>query len=78
MTATNELDAILSQEDMPDEFSRLASSSPPGNYYSGASLVSGLVPNRQEDGVMCPLMLRRRLIVPVFHDGASRRTGLHV
>lgn len=64
MTAANEIDAFLCQEELPDEFSRLASSSPPSDYTSSLSLFSGLVPTRDEDGVMCPLMLRRHLVVP--------------
>jgi hypothetical protein len=64
VTAANEIEAFLCREDMPDEFCRLASSSPPTDHTSSMSLLSGLVPTKDEDGVMCPLMLRRHLVVP--------------
>jgi hypothetical protein len=66
VTAANEIEAFLCQEELPDEFCRLASSSPPSDYASVLSLFSGLVPTKDEDGVMCPLMLRRHLVVPAF------------
>ena len=65
MTATNELDAVLTHEIIPDEFCRLASSTPPREKPLVASLLSGIVPARQQDGVVCPLMLRRHLVVPL-------------
>jgi len=68
LTATNELDAVFSQEELPDEFSRLASSSPSRDRPLVASMVSGIVPACQHDEVMCPLMLRRRLLVPAWRD----------
>jgi hypothetical protein len=76
MTATNELDAILSREELPDEFCRLASSSPPGDRPSVASLLSGIVPGCEaQDDAMCPLMLRRHLIIPAWQNGFAARPG---
>jgi len=76
VTATNEIEAFLCREDMPDEFSRLASSSPPSDHTSSLSLLSGLVPTKDEDGVMCPLMLRRHLIVPAIDTGPGAQRSL--
>lgn len=66
MTATNELDAVLCQEELPDEFSRLTSSSPARDKLSVASMLSGIIPVGQQDEVTCPLMLRRHLVVPAL------------
>ncbi|MBQ0823519.1 hypothetical protein HPT29_017705 [Microvirga terrae] len=66
MTATNELDAVLCQEELPDEFSRLASSSPPRDKTSVASMLSGIIPVCSQDEVTCPLLLRRHLLVPAL------------
>jgi hypothetical protein len=66
MTATNELDAVLCQEELPDEFSRLTSSSPPRDRPSVASMLSGIIPMCSQDEVTCPLLLRRHLIVPAL------------
>ncbi len=71
MAATNELDAILSQEELPDEFSRLASSSPERDRPSVASMLSGIVPAAQQDEVTCPLMLKRHLLVPAWRNAAA-------
>jgi hypothetical protein len=68
MTATNELDAALCQEELPDEFSRLTSSSPSRDKSSVASILSGVIPacHQDQDEVTCPLMLRRHLVVPAW------------
>ena len=71
MTATNELDAVFCQEELPDEFSRLASSSPARDRPSVASMLSGIVPASQQDEVTCPLMLRRHLLVPAWRDASG-------
>ena len=75
MTATNELDAVLTQETIPDEFCRLASSTPPREKPLVASLLSGIVPVRQQDGVVCPLMLRRHLVVPLSDMSSAGGAG---
>ena len=66
MTAANELEAVLCQEELPDEFSRLASSSPYRDKPSVASMLSGMISICHQDEVTCPLMLRRHLIVPAW------------
>jgi hypothetical protein len=75
MTATNELDAILAQEMVPDAFCRLTSSTPPREKPLVASMLSGIVPVRQQDGVVCPLMLRRHLVVPSSRSNAAGQEG---
>lgn len=75
MAATNELDAIFCQEELPDMFSRLASSSPPRDRPSVASMLSGIIPVGQQDEVVCPLLLRRHLLVPAWrNDFAAGRS----
>jgi hypothetical protein len=71
MTATNELDAALCQEELPDEFSRLASSASPREKPNVASMLSGIVSTWQPDEVTCPLMLRRHLVVQARSRGLS-------
>lgn len=74
MTATNELDAALCQEDLPDEFSRLTSSSSPHERPSVAWMLSGIVSACQPDEVTCPLMLRRHLVVQAWSRGMPAPT----
>lgn len=72
MTATNELDAALCQEELPDEFSRLTSSSSPREKPNVASMLSGVVSACHPlDEVTCPLMLRRRLVVQARPQGGA-------
>ena len=68
MTAANELDAIFCQEEMPDEFSRLSSSSSPRGKPSIASMLSGIVPASTQDEVTCPLLLKRHLLIPAWRS----------
>ena len=37
-----------------------------------ASMLSGLVAARQQDELICPLMLRRNLLVPAHHGSVTR------
>ncbi|MCB5176392.1 MULTISPECIES: hypothetical protein [Microvirga] len=79
MTATNEVDAILSREELPDEFCRLASSSAPGEKPSIASMLSGVVAAcEQHDDAICPLLLRRHLIIPAWQNSFAVRPGQHI
>ena len=78
MTAANELDAALCQESVPDEFSRLTSSSPDREKPSLAFVLSGIIPVRQLDGVMCPRMLRRHLLVPAWRGGLAGESGRRI
>jgi hypothetical protein len=66
MTATNELDAVLCQEELPDEFSRMPSSSSTRDKPSVAFMLSGVISVCYQDEVTCPLMLRRHLVVPAW------------
>ncbi|MGO4389151.1 hypothetical protein AB4Y85_16600 [Microvirga sp. 2YAF29] len=78
MTATNELDAALCQEELPDEFSRLSSSSSPYDRHSAAFVLSGIVANNQQDDVTCPLMLRRHLVVQAWPRSFAPGVQRHV
>jgi hypothetical protein len=78
MTATNELDAVLCQEELPDEFSRLSSSSPQRDKPSVASMLSGIVPASQQDEVTCPLLLRRHLLIPAWRAVSAAGASRHV
>jgi hypothetical protein len=78
MTATNELDAVLCQEELPDEFSRLTSSSPSRDRQSTASMLSGIIPVSYKDEVTCPLLLKRHLLVPAWPHVSTAGIGLHV
>lgn len=78
MTATNELDAVFCQEELPDEFSRLASSSPHSDKFSVAFILSGIVQADQQDEVTCPLLLRRHLLIPASRNPSVAGTRRHV
>ena len=78
MTAANELDAVMCQEELPDEFSRLTSSSSLREKLSVASMLSGIIPVCHEDEVTCPLMLKRRLLVPAWPHAFAAGTGPRV
>ena len=75
MTATNELDAVLCQEELPDEFSRLASSSPARDKPSMASMLSGIISMCSQDEVTCPLLLKRHLLVPALPHVVPTASG---
>ena len=75
MTAANELDAVLCQEELPDEFSRLTSSSSSGDKPSVASMLSGVISICHQDDVTCPLMLRRHLVVPAWPHVLPTQAG---
>jgi hypothetical protein len=69
MSATKDVDTLLPSQDLPLEFLRLASNSHPGEEPKVAGMLSGMVAARQTDEVICPLMLRRNLIVPAYANG---------
>jgi len=77
MTATQEIDTILSGQDLPMEFLRLPSSSHPGAEPRVASMLSGMIAARHQDEVICPLMLRRDLLIPA-HQGPIARSAWRV
>jgi hypothetical protein len=72
MTATQGIDTILSTQDLPLELLRLTSSMHASGEPLVASMLSGLVAARQQDEVICPLMLRRNLLVPAHHGSVTR------
>lgn len=78
MTATNELDAALCQEELPDEFSRLSSSSSPRDRQNVAVVLSGIVTACHQDEVTCPLMLRRHLVVQAWSQNFTPGVHRHV
>ena len=77
MTATNEIDAFLCREDLADEFS----DSPPVRHQVTLRhryrCFSGHVPNKDEAGVMCTLMLRGILSCPrsTISSGRGAKSG---
>lgn len=76
MPATKDIDTILSSQDLPMELVRLASSHHQSDEPRVASMLSGMVAARHQDEVICPLMLRRNLIVP--HQGSTTPGGWRV
>ena len=68
MTATKEIDTLLASQGLPMELLRLPTSSHQGEEPRVASMLSGMIAARQPDEVICPLMLRRNLIIPA-HQG---------
>jgi hypothetical protein len=78
MTATNELDAVFCQEELPDEFSRLTSSSTSRDRASTASMLSGIIAVCHQDEVTCPLLLKRHLLVPAWPPVSAAGTGHRV
>ncbi len=77
MTATLETDSILPSQDRPMELLRLTSSIHPSEELRVASMLSGLVAARQQDEVICPLMLRRNLVIPA-HQGSITRSAWRI
>ena len=77
MTATKDIDTLLSSQDLPIELARLASSSHPRDEPRVASMLSGVFTARQQDDVICPMMLRRNLLVPA-HDGSVVQSAWRV
>jgi hypothetical protein len=77
MTATQDFETILTSRDLPAEFLRVASSSHQGDEPKVACMLSGMVATRQQDEVICPLMLRRNLLVPA-HQGIVAQSAWHV
>ncbi|HEX2553753.1 MAG TPA: hypothetical protein VHL98_08630 [Microvirga sp.] len=77
MTAAQEIDTILPNQDPPMELLRLTSSLHPSDEPRIASMLSGLVAARHEDEVICPLMMRRNLVIPA-HQGSIARSAWRV
>ncbi len=77
MTATKDIDTLFPIQHLPMELERLASSAHSRDEPRLASMVSGLVAARQHDDVICPLMLRRNLLVPA-HEGPVAQSAWRV
>ena len=77
MTATQDIDTLLPSQDLPMELARLASTSRQRDEPRVASMLSGVYAARQQDDVICPLMLRRNLLVPA-HEGAMEQSAWRV
>jgi hypothetical protein len=63
MSSTRPVETVLCSQDLPLEFRR-RSSAHEGDERKVASRLSGIVPARQLDEVICPYLLRRNLLVP--------------
>ena len=63
MSSTRPVETVLCSQDLPLEF-RHRSSTHEGDERKVASRLSGIVPARQLDEVICPYLLRRNLLVP--------------
>jgi len=63
MSSTRPVETVLCRQDLPLEF-RHRSSAHEGDERKVASRLSGIVPARQLDEVICPYLLRRILLVP--------------
>lgn len=77
MTATKEIDTLLASQGLPTELLRLPTSSHQGEEPRVASMLSGMIAARQPDEVICPLMLRRNLIIPA-HQGSIMQDAWRV
>jgi hypothetical protein len=77
MTSTKEIDTLLASQGLPAELLRLPTSSHQGEEPRVASMLSGIIAARQPDEVICPLMLRRNLIIPA-HQGSIMQDAWRV
>lgn len=75
MSTTSENETILALQDLPPEFLRSLSSAHPSDDPRVASMLSGMVVERQQDEVICPLLLQRHLVVPGHGGGNFSLTG---
>jgi len=74
MTATTDVETIVPTRDLPAELVRLVSSHHESDEPKVASMVSGMVVAGIADDVICPLMLRRNLVVPA-HQGVMAQSA---
>jgi hypothetical protein len=63
MASTKVVDTVLSSQALPLEF-RHQSSARQGEEARIATRLSGVIPARHQDEVICPYLLRRNLLVP--------------
>jgi len=71
MSATDDLGTIVSGLDLPVELLRLSTSSHPSQEPKIAQMLSGMVTARQQDEVICPLMVQRRLVIPSNYEALN-------
>jgi hypothetical protein len=69
MASTRVVETVLCSQDLPLEFRR-PSSAHQGEETKVATRLSGVIAARQQDGVICPYLLRRNLVIPA-HLGPS-------
>ena len=74
MSAIQDVETIVPMQDLPAELVRPVSSHHEGDEPKVASMLSGMVVTRDADDVICPLMLRRNLLVPA-HRGAMAQSA---
>lgn len=63
MTATKDIDAVVSSQNLPTEFQR-RSNTHRGDEPRIAAVLSGIIPVRVADEVISPSLLRLNLVVP--------------
>jgi hypothetical protein len=73
MIATQDFETILTSRELPAEFLRVASSSHQGDEPNIDCILSGMAAAGLQDEVICPLMLRRNLVVPAYRDWSVRK-----
>lgn len=74
MSATEDVDTILCEQQLPFELTRLTSCSHPSDEARVASMLSGLLAGQHNHEAICPLMVQRRLVVPLHHEWISDRS----
>jgi len=74
MSAIQDVETIVPAQDLPAELVRPVSSHHEGDEPKVASMLSGMVAARDADDVICPLMVRRNLLVPA-HRGAMAQSA---
>ncbi len=77
MTVTEEVETLLSSQELPAELLRLATSTHQAEEPHVASMLSGMIAARHRDEVICPMMLRRNLVVPA-HQGLISQSAWRV
>lgn len=77
MTTTNDIETFISDQDLPVELLRLSTSTHQSDEPYVAGMLSGMIVARQPDEVICPLMLRRNLVIPA-HQGWMTQSSWHV
>jgi hypothetical protein len=68
MTSTEDIDMVLATYRLPIELTRPASSSLQGEEPRMTAMLCGMIPMGQWDDVVCPMMLRCRLVIPAHRD----------